>query len=89
LNNYVSSALYDAPAKLKEKQTNDSNIRSESSLSFQANLTGKNSFDVLRKKINWATQELTLSNNVKYSIELCEMIKAASEAILALKRTEL
>jgi hypothetical protein len=89
LNNYVSSALDDAPAKLKEKQTNGSNIRSESSLSFQANLTGTNSFDVLRNKINWATQELTLSNNVKYSIELCEMIKAASEAILALKRTEL
>jgi hypothetical protein len=89
LNNYVSSALDDAPATLKEKQTNGSNIRSESSLSFQANLTGTNSFDVLRNKINWATQELTLSNNVKYSIELCEMIKAASEAILALKRTEL
>jgi len=70
------------------KQTNGlSNISSESSSNVQGN--NSNSFEVLRNKINWATQELTLSNNVKYSIELCEMIKAASEAILALKRTEI
>ena len=47
-----------------------------------------NSIEALRNKINWASQELTQSINVKYNIELCEMIKVASEAILALKKAE-
>ena len=48
--------------------------------------------EILQMKIRWATEELassTNTTNVRYSIELCEMIKIASEAILALKRIEL
>lgn len=46
------------------------------------------SSDVLRSKINWAIEELKLSTNVRYNIELCEMIKSASEAILVLRKLE-
>lgn len=42
--------------------------------------------DALNSKINWATNELRNSHIVKYNIELCEMIKAASEAIVSLKK---
>ena len=42
--------------------------------------------DALNSKINWATNELRHSHIVKYNIELCEMIKAASDAIVSLKK---
>lgn len=45
--------------------------------------------DTLNDKIVWATEELKSSNNVRYNIELCEMIKSASEALLSLKRVEM
>ncbi len=48
----------------------------------------KGSDDVLRSKIKWAMEELKQSTNVRYNIELCEMIKVASEAVLALKKLE-
>ena len=57
----------------------------------QATGQNMNTFEVLQMKINWATQELASANsmtNIKYSIELCEMIKMASEAIFALKRLD-
>jgi hypothetical protein len=45
--------------------------------------------DTLNDKIVWATDELKSSTNVRYNIELCEMIKSASEALLSLKRVEM
>ena len=65
---------------------NGTNTHSTSSMSSHE--MSANSIESLRNKINWASQELTQSINVKYNIELCEMIKVASEAILALKKTE-
>jgi len=42
---------------------------------------------ILNEKIAWATSELVSSNNnLRYIIELCEMIKAASEAIISLRK---
>ena len=51
-------------------------------------VTSKNKsvMDILDQKITWAGEELRTSSNVKYNIELCEMIKSASEARQALKR---
>ncbi len=46
------------------------------------------SSEVLRTKINWAIEELRQSTSVRYNIELCEMIKSASEAILVLRKLE-
>ncbi len=48
--------------------------------------TNKSVMAILDEKIRWAVEELRSSNNVKYNIELCEMIKSASEARGALKR---
>lgn len=66
---------------------NGTNARSVSSLNSQE--VNATSIEALRNKILWASQELSHSINVKYNIELCEMIKAASEAIISLKRTEI
>lgn len=88
-NNYVKSSLSDIPPQMEASKTklNGTNTRSESSLnSHEVNAT---STEALRNKIIWASQELNHSNNVKYNIELCEMIKAASEAIISLKHTEM
>lgn len=65
---------------------NGNGTRSVSSVQSQG--ANVNAVEALRHKINWATQELASSLNVKYNIELCEMIKAASEAIVSLKKTE-
>jgi hypothetical protein len=43
----------------------------------------------LREKINWALVELKTSVNARYNIELCEMIKAASETIKILRDNEI
>jgi hypothetical protein len=51
--------------------TNDSDLRS--------------SYETLRSKITWATRELENSNNLTYTVELCNMIKSAAEAIKSLK----
>jgi hypothetical protein len=48
-----------------------------------------NPIEALKAKINWAANELTASSSVRYNVELCDMMKAASEAILALKRLEI
>ena len=45
--------------------------------------------EVLRSKISWATEELKTSCNLRYNIELCEMIKTVSEAIISLKRIDM
>lgn len=70
----------------KTKLNGTSNTRSAAS--FHSQEMNSNTLEALRNKINWATQELTNSTNVKYNIELCEMIKAASEAMVSLKKTE-
>ena len=44
-----------------------------------------NTFEILKTKIIWATEEIVTSTNVHYTTDLCEMIKAASEAISSLK----
>lgn len=55
---------------------------------------GTQNFDkkeVLLSKIDWATGELaspTNISNLKYCIELCELIRVASEAILALQKID-
>ena len=41
--------------------------------------------DSLKSKITWATSELNSSSSIRYSIELCELIKAASDALASLK----
>lgn len=45
-----------------------------------------NAVNTLKMKINWAAEELKSSNNIRYNIELCEMIKAASEALNSLQK---
>lgn len=42
--------------------------------------------DVIKSKIAWATEQLTMSNVISYNLELLEMIKKASETIMALKQ---
>jgi hypothetical protein len=46
----------------------------------------QSSIQMLENEIRACSNELTSSSSVKNKIELCDMIKAASEAILALKR---
>jgi hypothetical protein len=50
-----------------------------------------NRIEVLQSKIDWATEQLASpanTYNTKYIIELCEMVKVASEAILAVQKIE-
>jgi hypothetical protein len=42
--------------------------------------------ETLRKKIEWANSELIASQNVKLNIELCELIKSATEALISIER---
>lgn len=41
--------------------------------------------DVLRHKIEWATQQLQSSSNVDYSIQICNLIKSAADAFSSLQ----
>ena len=70
-------------------------IPTTSILAYKSNqVMGTQNFDkkeVLLSKIDWATGELASPsniNNLKYCIELCELIRVASEAILALQKIE-
>lgn len=58
-------------------------------ISMNTATVAANPIDALRGKINWATIELLNSNSVRYNTELCEMIKAASEAIISLRKIEI
>lgn len=41
--------------------------------------------DVLRHKIEWATQQLQSSSSVDYSIQICNLIKSAADAFSSLQ----
>ena len=69
------------PAKKSEIKSNDRVQNSYVNTSFT------HTIETLRSKINWATEELRLSTNVRYNIELCEMIKMASEAMKSLNQS--
>lgn len=42
--------------------------------------------ETLRAKISWAKSELAASNSTTYCIELCQLIKAACEAIACVEK---
>ena len=45
-------------------------------------------YSILRSKIDWAAKEMKNSDNIRYNIELCELIKAVSETIISLKNVD-
>ena len=44
-----------------------------------------NTQDILKNKIDWATQQLQVSVSVDYTIQLCNLIKSAADAISSLQ----
>jgi len=48
--------------------------------------SGGGPVDALHSKIEWASGQLTASQNVKQITELCEMIRVASEAVISLRK---
>ncbi len=72
-----------------EPSNNSPDAFFKSNLKEPAKILNNNSYaqtiETLNAKISWATSELKGSRIVTYNIELCQMIKAASEAIAALK----
>lgn len=53
-------------------------------LSPQCSSTLSNTRDILQHKIEWATEQLQMSSSVDYSIQLCNLIKSAADAIVSL-----
>jgi hypothetical protein len=84
-SNMLQEQHLNAPKQLS-KETSNQFINSKLSDNSDQKLS---SIETLNAKISWATDELKSSNNVRYNIELCEMIKSASEAVISLKRKEL
>ena len=93
----VSSSTNQPRANVNQFISYDQDLKSFSANSAKqvSNLTSTgsvmvtNSVEILKQKIQWAIGELKGSTNVQYNIDLCEMIKTASEAIVALRKTEI
>jgi len=49
---------------------------------------GQITVSALTDKLKWATQELGSCTSVEYSIQLCQLIKAASEAVVSVKSAQ-
>lgn len=48
---------------------------------------GQITIKALTKKIKWSTQQLGSTASVEYSLQLCQLIKAASEAVVSVKNS--
>lgn len=91
MNAHFKSTLSEVvPEVMKQEPVNVALSNKPLSLPVPIEYTPNGNFsatlEALNAKINWASNELRNSHIVKYNIELCEMIKAASEAMIALKR---
>jgi len=51
----------------------------------QLNVDFSNSVEVLCEKIRWSTDELKKSSSLEYSIQCCQLIKHAGDALQSLK----
>ena len=84
--------------KPKTETPKTENLRFETEESFQkpikeqkqqttTGITGHNDIEAtLIEKLQWATNELKLCSNIKQTIELCELIKSASDALTSVKQ---
>ncbi|CAL1546505.1 unnamed protein product [Lymnaea stagnalis] len=72
-----------APCSVQKLQSGPCKISNES-LSTQSPVT---SLGTLCEKLEWASKELSHTDRVEYSIQLCQLIKAAAEAIVAVRKT--
>ncbi len=69
----------------KQQPTRVVNQAFSAPVEYTPNSSYASTIETLNSKIQWATSELKNSHIVRYNIELCEMINAASQAIVSLK----
>lgn len=79
----LSVAHQSVPCSVQKLQSAPCQI-SSASLSSQSPVT---SVGILCEKLEWASKELSHTDSVEYSIQLCQLIKAAAEAIVAVRKT--
>ena len=70
----------------KEFKENKTEILSKEDEAFNKIKIESEASTVMKSKIEWAVNELRQSNNIKYNIELCELIKALAETIVSLEK---